>query len=1156
MNHRMLSTAVAFSLAMILTAIQAHAQRSGAGAISGLVKDTTGAVVPDAGVDLMEVSTGIKRGTHSNSAGAYSFGDLPEGTYTITVAHPSFRTEVESDIRLAQGITLTLDVQLTIGSVNEKVEVRGATPVVDTVSNETATTMLTEEVTQLPIAMSGGPRAAQNLLNVMSGVNNPGAGGNVAMSNIDGVPNGHASSDVEGLPASSSTHEVSDDQSSPVPEAVAEFQLKSNDDAQYGWNEGAGMSLVLKSGTNQLHGTLYEYLRNTILDAKNYFATTASDEKQNEYGFVVGGPVLIPKVYNGLNRTFFFVDFERFSLRQAAPGAVTTVPTALEKQGNFTELLGPQIGTDQLGRPIYTGEMYDPLTTRPDGKGGFLRDPFMFGGQLNVIDPARLSSFSTSYEAFYPAPNLPGLSLNWQGLNAPSPQDFHRILVKIDQNIGQKQRLSGGYKNLYTNIFSGGPFGAPIAPDVTIVGTDYFSWGSYSLTATPQFLWSIRADISRSPREVYSPAAQRSLSGPPDVPSPGVPLINIQGYPVRLGAPYELANDDVGQTNSIFNDFSWTKGTHSIKFGGQLFQTIKRVSPGGATAGQYTFQNVETGLPGYTATGAGYASFLLGEVDSAGVAVPEINEPHYFGGAVGLYAQDQWRPSSALTLNFGLRWDLYVPTREATNQIGALDPYKPNPAAGGILGATTIWGKNAGENGRVYLYNFYYKAFGPKLGIAYAPNPRTVIRAHYGISYSPLFGDFTSGAGAPTVGFNQSAGISSLDNGVTPAFNWNNGFPNVYPKVPNLDPSLQNGQGISYVNVNNNRPAMAQNVNFGISRELPYEIGLRVDYIGNFTRRLATNGHVQLNQLNPKYLSLGGLLLDDITSPQAIAAGIATPYPGFTGSVAQALLPFPQFQGGIPYLGASVGYLEYNSLQVNLQKRLSHGLTFLVAYTVSKSLGNVTYSNQGWSDDIGLQNTSQLKGFKELYPQDIPQNLAVSYVYHLPIGPGERFLNSDGAWSRELLGGWSVAGIQNYQAGTPFNVGSEETIPGNFEGVWPNLVPGVPVRTSTSCGGYTPGTSTYLNLGAFSTPAPFTLGDVHQLSSVRTCKYMNESISVQKQFKIVESAKVTIGSDFFNAFNRHQWTGLSTDINNPGSFGRFTGASQPRNIQVFMKFDF
>jgi hypothetical protein len=403
------------------------------------------------------------------------------------------------------------------------------------------------------------------------------------------------------------------------------------------------------------------------------------------------------------------------------------------------------------------------------------------------------------------------------------------------------------------------------------------------------------------------------------------------------------------------------------------------------------------------------------------------------------------------------------------------------------------------------------------------------------------------GLSVPQYGYSATLTPASLDNGVTPAFNWSSGFPIPMPPLPNLNPSQQNGFGVNYVARTDIRPGRVVMTNVGIETEVKGGVVFRANSIGRFSHGLADSNQIQLNQLDPSYLNVGNLLTANINSPQAVAVGIPVPYAGFNSSVAQALRPYPQYTR-VNELIAPAGFSTYNGLELTAQRRLSRGLLFLVSYTVSKHLTN-TYG-------VVPQYTGQRKQAKGRYYSDQPQSLVVTYVYQLPFGPGQHFANTSNALLKQIVSGWQVTGSDRYISGTPITIGTFQSLPGGYGSIWAIRNAGVPIGTGSGCAGIDPGnpsSNRYLNLNAFSTPGPFTFGNTALLPSTRNCGTLNEDLAVLKQFPIHESLKFELGMEIFNLFNRHAWTGLSTNIGNPAAFGRFSGTSDQRIMQAHLK---
>jgi hypothetical protein len=386
-----------------------------------------------------------------------------------------------------------------------------------------------------------------------------------------------------------------------------------------------------------------------------------------------------------------------------------------------------------------------------------------------------------------------------------------------------------------------------------------------------------------------------------------------------------------------------------------------------------------------------------------------------------------------------------------------------------------------------------------------------------------------------------------VDNGLTPAFNWENGYPAV-PALPTQDPSFLNGSSVNQIDPSVNKTDLTQAFGLSVERSLGWSLLVRGEYLGKLTHGISRNSTgfpVPVNQLDPRYFSLGNVLLSDIQSPQAAAAGIPIPYPGFQGSVAQSLLPYPQYTSVFQFNNRG-GFSEYHAAHVALQKRVSGGLSFLLDYTFSKMLVSRSFQH------LALQDTQ-----KGLSLTDRPQSFSVSYSYELPFGRGKSFLANAGGLLQAVVGGWEVAGFHNYFSGQPVTVTSQATIPG-VGAVWPNRVLDVPISNGMGCSGYRPGDSSsrYLNIAAFATPAPYTFGNTSVLPNVRSCAYAVENVSVIKKIQLTERTRLQFAGNFFNMLNRHYWTGLSTDMNNLATFGRFSGATPPRSIQLNAKIEF
>jgi hypothetical protein len=1152
-------------LLAVLIAVPLYAQLQNSGGINGTVKDPSGAVLPGATITAVVQATGVSVSTQTDSAGQYTLPDLPVGLVSLKISSPGFQTSEFDNVRMVAGQTLTIDASLSVGSVTQQVSVNAEADRVDTTSSDMGTTTSSEELTELPIVMGGNPRAALSFLTTLSSVNTkPGSGGisaggnqaaNFATSSFQGSsPFGGNQNNVgytiDGVNAAYRLFTTVADFSSLPPEDIQEMRLASNFNANQGWDNGVGVAYVTKSGTNTFHGEAWWFGQNTALDSKSELSKTVAPDHQNEWGGMIGGPIVKDKTF-----FFFTLDFFRFS--HTATGQVATVPTPQMVMGNFSQVLGAQIGTDALGRPVYANEIYDPTTTRTLPNGTVVRDPYMCNGVLNTICPNQISSVSQYFANGYPAPTAPGIQNNWIGDGVPSPLSIDKFSFKIDQQFGAKYHLMGMLDAApYYSQGSGTDNFGPILT-VSQVGPayQYRPRAAFTGTIRPNLLFNVNFSASYVGSRLATngeSATAGQAAGLTGVYTPNLPMVSITTT-TGFGLKYLSYSNPQYVLPAIGGFVAWEKGTHSAKFGADYIRSsIADYSLYGFTAGADNFSNLSTSLPGFAQTGWGFASFLTGNVASATLNTPE--NLHHVGKGISLYAQDQWRVTPKLTINYGLRWSVARGPAEANNSYGAFDPNIPNPAAGNLLGALTFWGTGPGHNGHIDLIAPNWNLWEPRLGLAYAITPTFVVRAYYGLINTPTFASFNQGTIASFYGRFAQVSVASTDGGVTPFFNWQtNGFPPAYkPVVPDYNPSLLNGTAVEQINYNQNQAGRTQSFGLSIQKALPWGMTGTAEYIGKLTHGLPLQNAVFYapynlggfpgNQLNTKYLSLGNLLLANIYSPAAVAAGIPVPYPGFNGTVAQALLPYPQYT----YVAEGTntdGFSLYNGGHFSLQKRFGSGLSFLVDNTVSKQLAS------------GFFQADQYDTRKHLSPIDIPWVLTISYSYDLPFGPGKTYLNQGGVLG-QLVGGWNVAGIQTYQGGTVLSVTTDATVPG-ITYLEPLRVAGQPFGTpGVSCGNYHYLGTPYLNINAFATPPPFTLGDITVLPNFRGCGYATENIAVSKSFAITESKHLKFGANFFNAFNRHYWTGLGTDVSNPAAFGQFTGVTAPRSIQLTGQFLF
>ncbi len=1101
--------------------------------IDGLVTDSSGARLPNAGLVITNQDTGVKRSTTSNEQGYYTVPSLQTGIYQIVVSATGFQPARRERIELAVGQQLRLDFTLLPGNTQETVEVHAEVVALNSDQVEFATTLNDTLVGELPLSLSGSyngwsatsRRMIDDFIFLV-----PGASGNsfshrfnggISFSNevlYNGVP--YVFSDAAGWQGTSN----------PPYDAVDQFKvLTSVFTAQYGHGQGA-VNYNFASGTNKLHGTLHEIVRNDAFDARGFFSKNVSLNRQNEYGFTVGGPVWIPKIYNGRNKTFFNFAVEWFKYRGAPLNGMITVPTLAMRDGDFSGLL------DTQGNQI---PIYDPTT----------RTPF----PDNRIPASRFSSVARQLTALIPDPATSGLTNNLGYGIRSLPTNDVAWSVRIDHSFSERNQLSYSMwrESQTTTAISGSNMSGPL--------------GSYMIQ--PQRHLAVVLNDTYTIRNNLVMTLGLSFAGPMNNQFPVNTMtselgLNIPGVAIGdflpgyhfsgpYAAPGQLNNGGTGSINrrhglGLMNNFLWVKGRHALNIGYEWRRPYGRNTQGGKNA--YTFSNVTTSLPNdpnYSSMGHPFASFLLGLADSASYTSRYPTNVH--SSYTAAYLQDDFKATSKLTLNLGARWDVFVPFVEVNNNIAFLNTSLANPAAGGIAGAMQQPGSCSGCAGSDRVADIHWRYVAPRLGIAYAPNQKTVLRAGVSVTF------LNAGAsefGVTGVRYQMSNGLvpqatyTSLDSGFTPGYgSIDRPFP-VPAKAP-FDASVANGQNVSYMGRESGRVPYTTAWMFGIQRELPGQIMLSASYVGNRTVR-APSTLENINQVPPQYLALGSLLQKDIYSPEAVAAGLTAPYAGYTGTVRQALRPYPQYRY-ITSLFDLSGSGEYNALQMTLQKRLSAGLDFMASYTASRFYSNTS------SSPLDTYNRSREWG---LDSSDQPHSLVVSGIYELPFGPGKKLLNVKGI-AGHILGGWQAGYVLRYASGAPIGFGASNLLPISGNGNRPNAVAGVnPCRDRSN---FDPATDSMFNSAAFSQPADYTFGNAPAVyGNCRGFPLFNEDVNVAKSVKFSESVNLEFRAEFFNVFNRVQFstgdTGYSPSNSNFGFVG--SQANSPRSGQFALRLHF
>jgi hypothetical protein len=1121
------------------------------GGLTGTVTDTSSAGVPDAKLTLTSGQTNAVFTATADSAGVYTFRSLPPGTYRMEIEKQGFKKSIQENVRVSTATIANLDLQLALGAVSESVTVTTAGVTLQTTTPEISTVLDRRAILDLPIQVGGsgattaasGRRQPENFIFLT-----PGVSGIPWSKNINGSPDFSQEVLYDGISGQLAVTPGFLAQTSPPYESVEEFKVQNSlFPAEYGRGFGV-INFTLRSGANQFHGGLFEFFRNDKLDARPFFNAVRPRVRFNEYGGSFGGPVIIPKLYNGRDKTFFNFNYSGLRNQPAPNGQLISLPTDAFKQGDFSAYV------DAANTQI---PVFDPATTGPDGSRT------AFPG--NQIPASRFSTVAKNVLPLVPKADFGNYFNNFLNRTA-NPIKDRTWSLKGDQIISTAQRFSVSMWKTYTYT----PSYSPLGPS-TPIGFWGFNpvngialRGSHDYVIRPTLLHHFAAGYTAS-----NPIRQRDtrrgneiykLPGLP-ADSPGFPVFNVNNAygAVALGNSNQQPNDPSQNRNiSFIDNMTWVKGKHQLKFGADIrfFQYDNFAGTvNGGLSGAYDFSPLSTAdisSPNSARQGNGWASLLLGQVFSAQRLIP-AKERHMRGQYYAWHVEDVLKVNRKLTLTLGIRHEVPTVIREADSLQSGLNLTLPNPGAGGRLGALEFLAKGG------QLTPTYKRGFSPRLGIAYSVNEKTVIRAGFGIFYSPTNATSVGRqSGLFSTGFSFTQNFPQTTSGRVPALILDNGVPAFTGTLPIISPTLANNGTIEYMNPGAGKPGYMSSWTFNIQRELPGQFLLDLGYIGQRGTALPS-GLENLNQVDFKYLGLGTTLNADINSAAARAANIGLPYAGFAGSVSQSLRPYPQFSD-IRNLYQPIGWSTYNAMQMRLQKRYSAGVSFLAAYTISKSIvsgGGYT----GLGDDAAGSRPLDTKNRiieKRLAGFDTPHNLVLSWGYELPFGKGKRFASSAGRAANMAIGGWQVNAIQRYVSGTPIGVGGGGVIPLSNGGNRPDRVLGINPRTSVSRGAFDPARDRYLEVNAFSQPAAFTLGNAPPvIGDVRNFGLFNEDFSILKDFTIHEAHRLQLRAEFFNIFNRVVFGGPAANLNAPATFGRIGGqGNSPRNIQMALKYIF
>jgi hypothetical protein len=1159
------------------------------GTISGVATDPSGSAISGAKVTATNTAMGTQNSTVTTGAGTYTIPDLAAGTYSVTIAAPGFKELIRNGITVSVGQTATIDLQLAVGQTTASITVTANAPLLQTDSAQNNVEVTTRDLNELPININGigAVRDPMGFAALVPGT----ISGGWNDIHISGSPATTYRVFMDGLDDTSAVKGAISDEQQPSVESLGSESLMVNDySAEFGESGGGIFNYTSKSGTNSLHGTAFNYLENEDLDAGQPFNYTNGHkslpvQRQLDFGASLGGPVWIPHIYNGHDKTFFFFGYEEYHNAQTLNNGTITVPTTAYRNGDLSSnLIGPIVDNngipvlDCLGRQIINGAVYNPATTRTatctDGSTQTVRDPFQnnFIGAPSTWDPVAQKAL-----AYMPTPS--GATANALTSNYPNlqPNNKYQYLtsIKIDHSIGQKWHFSGYYIHEIGNkdnaddgintVGGSTRWNHTPAPQLYLNAT---------YTATPNLVLHTGFDFTRH-NALQDSAVQNfkatslGLNTAADMPGGAAntfPIFsglttNHQSVP-QLGinnAPF--IDDNYYNTESAI----WTHGRHTFEFGGdfrhQLFGTHNDQS-----AGNYGFGAGQTGLPSTNgqnlyggSVGDGFASFVLGQLGGASIGNDNIQWFHRVESSI--YALDTWKLTRKITVNYGLRWDFEQMQREQYLRETQFSSSVVNPSAGGLMGGTEYEGFGNGRCNCIFE-RFYPWMIQPRLGFSYQLDPKTVIHAASGFYSGPQL--FMNEEGYSNQGFGFNTVTLSSPSYDLPAGQLSNGIPyspaaltaqdfnpGAYPNIGSTNSPP------NFIVPNNGRPARFEQTTVGVEREIANNLTVNASYIDIRGVWLNSDGLTNsINELTPSMLSQKyglnvtnpsdfALLTQPISSPSVAARGFTAPYSTFPSgdSLAQALRPYPQF-GGIGDYYEHNGNWWYDALQVKVTKRLSNGLSGGLGYSWSKNMGTVS-STGTYTTAIPIQDPSlPPKTQKSYVAIDQPQMLNFYFNYEVP-----RFGFSQNGWKRAVLAGWTADGIFHYQSGFPIqtpNSTSTLTSVTFGNGVWANRVPGQKLFLH-SLNAHDPTyalTQPFLNAAAWANPAQGVYANSKPYyGDYRGPRYPNEQLGFGKVVPLKEGLKFSLRADFFNVFNRWAYPGLN-NTGNPFACPALTSSNQ------------
>ena len=1154
---------------ILLGASQPALAQSDRGTITGTVTDPTGAVVPNAAVTLNNPSTAAKYQTVTTATGNYTLPSLPVGRYNLTVAAPGFSQYIQEGIDVDVAQTARVDIVLKVGSATDSVTVEANAALLKTENAEQSVTVSGNTVDDLPLTLGGnnlyGARNPLASLTLAPGTTQ------VVGTNFQFRVNGSTDTarfllDGQDITTQGMFSEHLSE-SHPSVEALQETTIESsNFAAEYGQVQGGLVNFTTRGGTNQFHGTVYDYNTNEAYNAGRPFTNDGNGhlirprQRNNDWGLSGGGPVWIPHLYNGHNRTFFFFNIDQFRNNEIVSGSMNTVPTVAYRNGDFSgALTGRTLGADPTGASILENMIYDPNSSTVVN-GNTVRAPF----PNQIIPQSRMDPSALKIQSYVPLPTGPGIVNNFAIVDKTGAYTTIPSL-KIDQLVGAKTKISwyGGNWDNFTPKSAGDGLPWPISNTRQFYTYTHTDRLTIDRTVTPTLLVHLAGGIMRYNHIDASPTISSNFNavGLLGIVG-GVPNQNGNtGFPAIAGLStaqggFAVNNvsggtgTTIGWTSGTYDwdtkptasgSATWVKGNHTYKAGIEWHRDAWTWKPF-SDAGSYTFSAAETGQPYLQSTslnggsvGYPYASFLLGGFDSA--SVHNTNQPQIRKAAWSFYVQDTWKITHRITLDYGIRYDYQFGWREMHGRSSTFNATIPNPSAGNLPGATAYEATCNCSFTKTYPFSI-----GPRLGLAFQINSKTVLRAGWGIvyGYTPVLNYFNTAT--VQVGWNTLA--FSTGTFGTPAGYLKTGL--------QYDPSLLTSNAMnpgqqpvpgtinsppSYLSPQGGRPPRINQWNISVQREIFPNLTLEGGYIGNRSIWILGNNTYEPNALSIQGLAARGynislpsvqtLLTSAWNSPAAVAAGIKAPYAGYPLglTVAQTLRPFPQF-GNIGVQWMDNGDSWYDALQVKLTKRTSHGLTVISSFSWQKEL------EFGINQPNDVFNNSVNKSFSA-YSQ--PYILAIGYSYKTPGVTSSRLV-------RTAVRDWTFGGDLQYASGLPIespcgqnnlqtllfqtsnaSISSGTNSTSCTSGTFMNRLSGQPLFLHNLNSHLDPNAVFALNPGAWSNPAAGTFGNAAAYyNDYRFERHPVEQMSLGRLFRIKESITMEVRGEFFNVFNRRQ----------------------------------